>query len=69
MWSTVEFVVENVTLRRRLVPRPVEDYEAELSVECPVGQWLVWAQPGDEFVAEAPGGDVTVQVLGVDYAA
>ena len=64
VWKFVEFVAEDVTLMRRLVPE-VTDFEVEISTRCPVGTRLVEARPGDEFSVAAPGGDVWVLVVGI----
>jgi len=44
----------------------VEDVATELNVESPVGRALREAQAGDSLTVRAPGGNVVVNVLGVD---
>lgn len=61
----VRFDLEGVRLARRLICRPVEDLETELSVGSPVGRALQRASVGDEVEVTTPGGAIVVQLLEV----
>ncbi len=54
LWKTITFDVENITLSRRLVPRP-RNLETEINA----------AQPGHSFTAHSPGGPITVRVKSI----
>jgi len=61
----VRFRLEGMEFGLRLVD-VVEDVATELNVESPVGRALREAQAGDSLTVRAPGGNVVVNVLGVD---
>jgi transcription elongation GreA/GreB family factor len=62
LWKTVTFELDmdNIPLSFRLVPAPT--HERELNAHSVVGQALLTARPGDEIVAQAPGGPVSIYV-------
>ena len=61
--KVVEFALDGTVFRRRLV-HEVEDV-SDLNVDSPVGQALVGALPEERFTVKAPGGPVSVQMIGV----
>ena len=68
-WVTVE-TEDAETLRYRLVGPDESDVAAGLiSIESPVGRALMGREAGDEVVVERPLGELTLEILSVDYEA
>lgn len=68
-WVTVEGE-DAETLRYRLVGPDESDVDAGLiSIESPVGRALMGRVQGDEVVVQRPMGELTLEIVSVDYDA
>lgn len=69
--ARVELV--NIESDEEVTYRIVGDLEADIdegliSVSSPTARALIGREPGDEVTVRAPGGDLTYEVLGVEYS-